>query len=111
MTWRLGLEPTDSWRRGDPVGNGKTGHRHEVGGWRWTTSTAVSDDLNQPVVELLREMRSRRETLRDLVSEGVHADVFAYWATRVSAGPWLEPMQMAGIADLGLLLLIDVCKD
>lgn len=111
VTRRLGMEPTASWHRGDLKGHGRSGHRYERGGWRWTTSSEASDDLNRPLAELLSELRSRREVLREFLSEGAQVDVFAFWATRKSAGPWLEPEQMAGMAELGVPLLVDVYKD
>jgi hypothetical protein len=55
ITRRLGIHPTESWRRGDPRGNPKSGAKYPRSGWR----LVVGPQMTLPIDGLLAELRQQ----------------------------------------------------
>ena len=106
ITRQFGVEATRQWRRGDLRGNGTRGHQHSDGGWMLGTDWLDTDDLNVVLAQLLDLVAPFADQLQALGAAGV-ADVFCFWESKVSSGPWLTPEIMGGCSAIGLEVVID----
>ena len=63
FTERIGLTPTDTWHKGDPVGESLIRMKHS--GWRCTVPRRSSLDLGESLRALLAEVLPFADSIRD----------------------------------------------
>ena len=109
VTEVLGIQPTYTYRLGDPVG--RTGSRRSTSAWILSSEGQVgSKDLKRHVDWLLDKVEPRADALTRLrMEEGADADVFCLWVSKSgNGGPDLGPRQMARLAGLQLTIGLDL---
>jgi hypothetical protein len=107
---RLGIEPTSSHRRGEPLVPRVTGSAAaRLHGWFLSSEAHVrSRDLRRHLDWLLDAVEPAADALREL-ARTERADVFCLWQSASGhGGPTLSPTQLARLGALGLELGLDV---
>ena len=108
---RLALEPTDAFRRGQPIVTKRRRYSdHPTGGWILSSRDLVSQiELEAHVTWLLDRIEPAAEALRSLRSEGRDvALIFVVSGEEIGGGPTLEAKTIARIAKLELPIDLDV---
>ncbi len=84
---------------------------YRQGSWRLSTEESASLDIRKHVDQLLDLVEPASRALAELKREGVHQDVFCFWATgNGQGGPVLDPSQMGRLAAVGLPILFDIYR-
>ena len=111
ITDRLGLRPTQSFLRGDPI----TTHRrryggHPTGGWLLRSRDELqSEDLAAHVAWLLQRIMPAAESIRGLVADGFDVAIICVVSGRPGGGgPTVEPNALRDIAALGVPVDFDI---
>jgi hypothetical protein len=110
VTRRLGIEPSNLQRKGDPLTKSKQPVLAKTHGWFLTTEGAIeSRDVRKHLDWLLERLVPRAEAVRSLQADGCSMDISCYWLSFSGhGGPSVRPAQMAELARLGQELWFDV---
>ena len=105
----LQVEPTRSFRKGDPI-SVRVPQPRPRHGWLLCTETHVtSRDTRRHVDWLLDRVEPVLESFATLTRRGAESDVYSFWvSSRGQGGPLLSPCQMQRLATLGLECSYDV---
>jgi len=105
----LGLEPTQSLVKGEPISAHVPRARTQHGWLLCTEHRVFSRDTRRHIDWLLEGLGSRPESLALLRSDEVSADIFTYWVSaRGQGGPILSPPQLTKLAHFGLECIFDI---
>lgn len=122
VTAKLGISPTSSTRRGDPV-KSHPEYQRKDGVWALDSDLPETSSVAEHIEHLLGKVRDRGDALRWLSRRGWPGEFFcSYWlnhgpeletAEDLSAGDGrsgfqLKPELLSRIASLGLGVLVDV---
>ena len=110
VTSRLGIEPSRSQQKGDPLTKSKQPVFARMHGWFLTSEGAVeSRDVRRHLDWLLEQLGPRADAVRSLQADGCSMDISCYWLSFSGhGGPSVSPGQMRELARLGLELWFDV---
>lgn len=107
VTDQMGIEPTDSFRKGDLAGKGVTGRRQSTNGWFLHTNPTLDLDIELHLEQLLGSVEPKAALIEQLRSAGVEASVMCFWSSPgAGGGPWIKPGSMGRLAALELPLII-----
>jgi hypothetical protein len=109
VTRLLGVEPTGTQKRGQPLQKGVI----RTGGWFLTTEGAVaSRDVCRHLDWLLDRLVGRGEALRQLQEQGCRLDLSCSWVSASGhGGPTLYAATLTHLAELGIEVGFDVYFD
>jgi hypothetical protein len=107
VTRRLGIEPHEAFRRGDPFGKRGLVHKN---GYRGLSSEGhvPTNDLEEHIAWLLDRIEPVAERFMALRAEGIPANVFCFLRLRDYGGPGFSPQLMRRLAALDLELGLDI---
>jgi hypothetical protein len=110
VTGRLGIEPSDWQRRGEPRRIGGVSKVAPISGWFLSSEGhIVSRDVRRHLDWLLDRLAAKAPLLRSLHEEGSRIEVCCKWLSMSGhGGPILSPAQMRGLSELGLELWFDI---
>lgn len=98
ITQALGIQPTRTWREGEPIPHSSVLYKHE--GWCLTNGPVESLDLQEVASPLLATLGPLLNTLTDLIVQlGVEAEL-AYTVRKMEAVPTIH-------FDRAMLMLLD----
>ncbi|QJE97708.1 DUF4279 domain-containing protein [Luteolibacter luteus] len=109
VTAIVGVSPTSTQRRGNPV-EGHPGKTYSRGGW-WigTEGLLGSKDARHHLDWILEKVPGKEQEFMELHRRGYLVDVCVRWDSRHGhGGPTISPKQMKALADLGVDLWFDV---
>jgi len=114
VTKALQLPPDTTYRRGDPrlsrARNGRVVRYspYSAGMWSMTSKGCVhSGRLETHVAWLLNELEPVANEFRDLLEDGIHADIFCYSVGSTDRPPAIPNSLRDRAARLGLIIDID----
>jgi hypothetical protein len=104
---QLGLDPSETIRKGDRRPSGFVIPRH---GWFLSSRDRVSSkDCRRHLDWLVERISPAADTLRQLANDGFQIDISCFWDSESGhGGPTLSPDQMKRLAGLDLELWFDV---
>jgi len=108
---RLVMQPTDAFRRGEPIVTKRKRYSdHPTGGWILSSRDLVSsDDLEAHLVWVLDRVEPASDAIHALVDDGYDvALVCVLSGHETGGGPTLEPVTLARIAKLEIPVDFDV---
>ncbi len=107
ITQRLGLTPTSSQRRGDPLRHGRK--RAPIGGWFLSSDRLVTSlDTRRHLDWLLDRIEPVAHVLAELRAEGYRLEIQCWWESAgATGGPVLNPTHLVRLAALGLPIGFD----
>jgi len=111
MSTRLGLRPTESFRRGEPIVTKRRQYSdHPTGGWLLSSRDRVSSgELEAHFVWLLQQIEPVAEVLRELQLEGNDiALICVLSGSPTGGGPTIGAPMMARIANLKVPVDFDI---
>lgn len=105
----LGLQPTRSFLKGEPISPRVPRPRPEHGWLLCSEHHVRSLDVRRHVDWLLDQLEPCSSAFEALLSRGVAADISSYWASaRGQGGPILSPPQCARLARFQLECSFDI---
>jgi hypothetical protein len=109
VTRLIGIEPSFARRKGDKYGSRERPVVSQTGIWALESEKSVAGpDLNAHLRFLLSQLGSKTSTVKELVRQGLSADLLCYWMSGTGqGGPILEPETIRRVADLGVCLNFD----
>lgn len=111
ITSRLGLAPTHSFRRDDPITTARRRYgNHPIGGWLLSTREhIVAEDLTAHLDWLLANLEPAAQRIKALQTDGYDvAIIIALSADPLGGGPTMSADTLARLARLGLPLDLDL---
>lgn len=116
VTAILGLNPTQSFKRGDTHGHGERVATYRINAWLLSSECSLSShDSLRHIEWLLAAIEPRRSALRELQRLGHRIDISCYWLSESGhGGPTLTPDIMRRLSELELAVWFDVyltCTD
>jgi hypothetical protein len=113
ITQQLGIEPSWGWRKGElrpvRIKNSNKTTRQRIGIWGLDTDKVVkSRDLRRHIDWILERVNGKAHIFELLKSQGYEMDVYCIWHSAGQGGPMLSPQNIAGLANLGLELDIEL---
>ena len=103
----LGIQPTDTFRKGDPHSGGKL--RRKANGWFYSTEKLTeSKDSRRHLDIILNALDGKEGQIRNLQSKGCKTDITSYWLSGGQGGPWLMPDQMLKLGALNIDIWWDI---
>lgn len=110
---RIGIRPTQLVEIGDPIGNGRSGRRHQEA--IWTLERECSDNAREPLDEALLPLLSQfdgREDVLDELRSDFELRVQCYGSSNsVQGGFWLGVPVLQRLGRLGVDFICTVYLD
>ncbi|HEU5314744.1 MAG TPA: DUF4279 domain-containing protein [Chloroflexota bacterium] len=108
VTRALGVAPSDSLRRGDPVTRGAR-RVHAIGLWSWDAGAPATAPLAEHLARIAARFGARARAIGDLAGAGLRVDVYcSYFAGGRLSQIRLEPDALGALARLGVALTLNV---
>jgi Domain of unknown function (DUF4279) len=105
----LGVDPTDSFRKGEPFSPRVQRPRPQHGWFLCTKGLVHSKDTRRHIDWLLDKVCPAALAFARVTKHGANSDVFSFWSSaRGQGGPMLSVAQMQRLATLGLECIWDV---
>jgi hypothetical protein len=109
ITERLGIEPTDSQRKGELIRPDSTRIAHFDGWFLSTKGLVESRDSRRHIDSILDRPDGKSAEIHRLQSGGCEMGVWCYWlSARGQGGPTMSPRQMRRLGELNLELWFDL---
>jgi hypothetical protein len=104
----LGIQATESFRKGDVHSRGKLLRKDN--GWFYSTKQfSDSRDFRRHLDKILDALDGRIGAVKTLQSKGCKIEITTYWASSSGqGGPWLMPDQMLKLGTLGISIWWDI---
>lgn len=107
VTATLGIQATESFRKGDVHSRGKL--LRKANGWFYSTKQfSDSKDFRRHLDKILDALDGRIDAVKALQSKGCKIDITTHWASTGQGGPWLMPDQMLKLGNLGISIWWDI---
>jgi hypothetical protein len=107
----LGLQPTWSGRKGEPI-SPRVNRIREENQWNLSTEHLTSHDHRRHIEWLLKQITPAAAALERLHAAGVRGDVFTFWSSKTGhRGPIVSASQMRLLGELGFDSVFDLYLD
>lgn len=110
ITSAVGVSPSESFLKGDPIGT--KGHVRRHSGWLLSSRGAVvSRDTRRHLAWLLDQLSSKKDAIQSIRDSGGEVDISCYYVSVGQGGPTMSADQMVELGRLGLDVWWDIYLD
>lgn len=110
VTSFLGISPSESFSKGEPVGS--KGHVRRHSGWLLSSKgKVVSRDTKRHLAWLLDQLKSKKAAIQSIHNSGGDMDISCYYVSVGQGGPTMVAEQMVELGRLGLDVWWDIYFD
>src|SRR5690606_11631723 len=106
ITEYLGVQPSNSWRKGDLIRGGP--NRQRTGGWVLNAPSSKFDDLYTQLEDLLRLLEDIAPKINLLTAKYDSSIVVGYSSAETNIGIVLDKSQIKRLHELGVYIGFDI---